>query len=121
MSIIDIAEEITGKKFNPIEVIKDSIYKNYLYFDKNDYDNKDNFFVKQPHKILEMLTNKKFTVTKESAEYKQNKNDFVIEFWSCNGVDGHFARINKNFNSLQKSNYVNKGVLHSYRVFREVK
>ena len=121
LCIIDIAEEITGKKFNPIQVMEDCITKGFVYFDKSNYDNKDNFFVKEPHKVLEMLTNRKFTITKESSDYKAKKDEYVIEFWSTNGLDGHFARINKDFNSLQKSRNVNSGRIHSYRVFREVK
>lgn len=100
-------------------MLEDCINRGYIYFDFDNYSNIDNFFVKQPHKILEMLTHKKWSVRKESKDYKPKDNEYVIEFWSRNGIDGHFARTLKGFNSLQNSQNVKSGKITSYRIFKE--
>lgn len=98
------------------------IDKGYINFNSNNYDDYNNFYVKEPCKILEYLTGVKWTVSKEQADYKIKSNDYVIEFWSRdNGKSGHFARTCKGFNSLQKSYSVDLGKIHTYRIFKVVK
>lgn len=121
LCILDIAEEITRKKLDKIKAIEAVIKKSYVTFNKDDMTDTDNFYVRSPGKILEMFTNKKWEVTKEPGYYKVKDNEYAVEFWSIDGKNGHFARMYKGFNSLQKSNSVNKGKIISYRIFREVK
>lgn len=99
--------------------MKQGIEKGYLKFNKNDYSDNDNFFVLNPDKFLELLTNKKINVSKKESNYIAKENEFIIEYW-YNPVTryGHFARIKKGFNSLQKSKTVENGKIESLRVFR---
>lgn len=117
--LISIAEEITNKSFNVIDTAVSMIKKGYIQFNWKNYDDPDNFYVKDPCAILYSLTGLKFTVTKENASYKSKAGDYIVEYWK-NGSYGHFARIIRNFNSLQVSQCVNKGKIDSYRVFRKV-
>lgn len=118
--LIDVAEEATKTKIDKLNAIEESIKKGYVYFDTSNYNNSDNFYVKNPDKILEMLTGFKWSVTKEDARYKKKSNDYIIEQWIYQNRGGHFARINKGFNSLQCSLNVEKGVIASYRVCRVI-
>lgn len=121
LCLIDVAKEYSGKNFDKIEAIQEAIEKDCVYFNEDDYDDPDNFYVRNPAMVLRYLTGKVWIVTKEPADYKPKKGDYVIEYWSLNGgKSGHFARIKKGFNSLQNSVNVNKGKIHSYRVCRVV-
>lgn len=70
---------------------------------------------------MENLTGLTWTVKKEGGNYRPEKDDFYIEFWSINGRSGHFARLINNFNSLQYSKNVDKGDIKSFRVFNIVR
>jgi hypothetical protein len=121
LCIIDIAEEVTKKKIDIIKAIQVVINKEWVIFNKQNMSDSDNFYVRFPDKILEHFTGKKWEVTKEPGYYKVKDNEYAVEFWSVDGKNGHFARLYKGFNSLQKSNSVNNGKIISYRIFREVK
>lgn len=97
-----------------------AIKKGYMSFDFKNYSNPDNFYVVNPSAILDIMTNKKWVVEKRPADYKPGPDEYAIEFWSIDGKTGHFARLNHNFNSLQKSRNVEKGKIVSYRICRVV-
>lgn len=120
LCILDIAEEITKKEINIIDAIQIVINKGWVIFNKQDMTDADNFYVRFPDKILQFFTGKKWEVSKEPATYELKEKEYAVEFWSVDGKNGHFARIYKGFNSLQKSNSVNNGKIISYRIFREV-
>lgn len=82
----------------------------------NNFEDDNNFYVTNPALILKQLTGKNWDVRKEKPTYKKKENEYIVEFWSINGTSGHFARIEQGYNSLQKSNCVNKGKIHSLRV-----
>lgn len=119
LCIIDIAKKINKCEIDEIQALKAGINKGFIKFNFDDYSDNDNFYVINPDKFLQLLTNKLFTVTKENSDYKIKENEYAVEFWSRNSF-GHFARVYDNFNSLQKSNCVNCGEIKSYRIFREV-
>ena len=104
-----------------MDCIHEVVEKKWVIFNEKNYDDPDNFYVRFPDKILEHFTGKKWEVSKEPANYQLKENEYAVEFWSIDGKNGHFARMYKGFNSLQKSNNVNKGKVVSYRIFREVK
>lgn len=122
LCIIDIAEEIIGRKLDIVDSLLSGIENGYICFNFDNYKDEDNFFVRKPHLFLGMLTNKKFDVRMEKANYEPKNNEYMCEFYSANnGASGHFTRLKqRNFNSLCYSNSVNKGVIISTRVFREV-
>lgn len=117
--ILNIADEYLKRRlsWNEImEYIMKGIEKGYIEFHKDNYDHKDNFYVENPAMFLSMIVNKKCSVRKEKANYNAKSGEFLVERW-VNGKYAHFARTNKNFNSLQVSQCVNKGDIESYRVF----
>lgn len=117
LCLIDIAEEFLKKEIDKISAIEKIIDSGAVLFNQNNHNDSDNFFVKDPEKILYLLTGKKWKVRFEESTYKKQNDDYVVEYWSLNGGrSGHFARTYKGFNSLQKSNIVTNGKLVSYRV-----
>lgn len=119
LSLIDIAEEFLGTKIDKMKAIENAILGHFVYFNFENYDDENNFYVTSPEFILKMLTGKKWSVRKENADYVKKDDEFVVEFWSKNfGKSGHFARIEKGFNSLQSSLSVKNGKIHSFRVFK---
>lgn len=118
LCLIDVAEEYLGKELDKIDVIEKSIDRGYVTFNRDNYADSDNFYVKEPCEIMKMITGKNWEVRKEDWFYTPSKGEYVIEFWSINTYQGHFARMHKNFNSLQKSNNVEKGKINSYRVLK---
>lgn len=120
LCLIDIAEQYTHKSFNIQAVIEDAISKNYVRFNFDNYDDINNFYVENPCAILSMLTGKRWNVAKllEKPIYTDNK--YIVEWYSVNGVTGHFVRNQTKFNSLQNSVTVKHGVIKSWRVFEVV-
>lgn len=113
-----MAEEYLNSIFeDKIKIIEKIIKTGYVDFNWNNYNDDNNFYVKNPAGVLELLTGKKWSVTKELPSYKKEKREYLIEYW-YKAPYGHFARTKKSFNSLQTSNCVKNGVLHSYRVAR---
>lgn len=79
-------------------------------------------FVKQPTKILEYVTNRKYSVTISKTIPKDAK--FVIGYW-FNKKTGfhHFVVMNKDnkvvWDSIPNSKTVQEGTIESYRIFRQ--
>ena len=120
LCIIDIARDVLRKKLDTISCLLKGIDNKFIYFNLNKYDDPENFYVQNPELFLNLLTRKKFKVSKVIAsEYKSSKGDYLVEFWSIDGKTGHFTRPGKN--TLQYSKNVAEGKIWSYRVFREVK
>ena len=119
--LFDIAEKVTGKKFDIIKESDFFIENKWIKFNKNNYSDKNNFFVLNPCKILESLTGLTWTVRKEGKGYIPEEKDIYIEFWSIDGYSGHFARTYDDFNSLEYSRNVGEGNVISYRVFNIVR
>lgn len=117
--LFSVAEEVLHNKIDILQAIEDVIDRKYVYFNKKDYRDANNFYVQNPSKILEYLTNMKWLVTKEKPDYKIKSNEFAIERWTKNGL-GHFARVAKGFNSLQHSNCVETGEIESLRVCKVI-
>lgn len=119
MCLIHIAEKKLSTKFDKISVIEECIKKGYVDFNENNYDDVNNFYVNRPDLVLKYLTGNIWEVRKEYPPYKKKSNEYVIEYWSANGGEsGHFCMMEDGYTSLQKSNSVNNGKIHSYRVFR---
>lgn len=95
----------------------------WLHFNKKDLSDPDNFFVQSPSNILDVLTERKYTVRKESADYIPQKNEIEILFYALNRENadkgiGHFRM--KDYDTLQNSNTVKKGKVYSKRIIKEI-
>lgn len=121
MCLCKIAEDYTHKKIDIVNTAEEVIKKGYMTFNWSNYDDSDNFYIRDPLQILEHLTGKKWTGGKVSAPYTPKKDEYAIEYWSRdNGKTGHFAMMDKDFNSIVSSRSVNEGKIISYRVFKVV-
>ena len=118
--LVSIAEEVTGQKYNELKEAERCIKKGYMKYNYDNPRDEDNFYIMNPAKILEHLTGETWLVRKESSDYELKPKDYAVEFWSINGVSGHFARMYKGFNSLYYSNNVRNGKIKSYRIFNIV-
>lgn len=117
LCLINIAEEYLNVKISKDLSLEKGIELGYIYFNKKNYDDTENFYVKDPAKYLQFLTGAKWKVRKEGADYKRKTGEYAVEYWSyTNGRTGHFARIYKGFNSLQNSKSVKDGKIVSYRI-----
>ena len=120
LCIINIAEEVTGLRYNILQELEEGIDKGYIYFNKNNYQDPKNFDIDEPALFLSMLTGTRWSVRKESdILYKPKKDEYIVERWERNGY-GHFARTKAGYNSLQDSKCVTLGKLASLRVFKQL-
>ncbi len=120
LCLIHVAEEYTKTTFNKIEVICKCIEKGYVNFNLKNYDDDNNFFVREPAKILNMLTGKTWEVRWEGANYIPKLGEYAIENWSKTNKTGHFAMVKIGFNSLQRSKNVSEGKIINYRICKVV-
>lgn len=96
LCLIDVAEEYSGKKIDILAVVEDAISKGYIYYNWENWNDPDNFFVKQPALFLEMLTGKKWTVSHDLAgKEKRKENEYIIRRYECKQTGttkAHFER-----------------------------
>ena len=120
LCIINIAEEVTGLRYNILQKLEEGIDKGYISWNRNNYYDPKNFDVDRPDLFLGMLTGLKWEVRKENdVLYKPKANEYVVERWERNGY-GHFARTKVGYNSLQDSKCVTLGKLASLRIFKQI-
>jgi len=131
LCIINIAEQITGKKIDKLQACEDGIKAKFkdakgvehsvIEFNENNYQDPKNFDVNAPDLFLGMLTGKRFTIRHEYNDilYKPKEGEYIVERWERNGY-GHFARTRDGYNSLQDSKCVKLGKLASLRIFKEI-
>lgn len=120
LCIINIAEEVTGLRYNILQKLEEGVDKGYIYFNKNNYQDPKNFDIDEPALFLSMLTGTRWSVRKESdILYKPKKDEYIVEKWERNGY-GHFARTRAGYNSLQDSKCVTLGKLASLRIFKQL-
>lgn len=119
--IIRLAEEInpiSAKLTNPYRILQDAAEKKFVYYNKKNQEDNDNFYVQDPAGFLAYLTGKKITVRHDSADYKPRKNEFIVERWerkTTKGTVSHFRL--KDWDSLADSQTVRFGSVASTRVF----
>ena len=120
LCIINIAEEVTGLRYNILQKLEEAIDNGYISWNKNNYYDPANFDVLNPDLFLAMLTGTRWSVRKETdILYKPKADEYVVERWERNGY-GHFARTKAGYNSLQDSKCVTLGKLASLRVFKQL-
>ena len=111
LSVVKLAEEITGKRIDAVEAFVRFHEKKYL-------DNEATML--NPEAILSELTGKRFSVRKESAEYKTTEREHEILLFA-NAKYQHFVLGNGKgavfYDPLGSSNTVATGSLVGKRIF----
>ena len=121
LSILKIANKITGKYFPVVETLSDCIAKKFIHFNMANPNDDDNFFVSNPDKMLSHLTGIKWSVSKESADYQLKVDEWLVQRWERvrTGVTtGHFRL--PDWDSIINSQTVKYGKVVSTRIFRKV-
>jgi hypothetical protein len=124
--IIRLAAEINGNGITLGDVgraLDIGIDRKYIYFNEDDYSDRDNFWVKDPAGFLGALTGRRFLVEKVRGNYVCGKNEYEILFMTLsveNGKKniGHFVL--PDWDPVQDSNTRRNGFVWSKRIFREV-
>lgn len=111
---MELAERYTGKKFDLFDVAEHCINSGWVQFNWKNYDDSENFYIVSPTEILNYLTNKKWVVRKQPADYVIQKDDYVIAMWAYNNKT-HFVM--DDYHTTQFSNCTTYGKVDSYRVF----
>lgn len=120
LQIIHIAHK-SGVKINEMYALVRGIQEGYINFNPDDYNGKNNWFVREPIKFLEMLTGEGWTMRREGAKYKAKDGEHVINFWAKNDAnnakgEGHFDAAD--YHTLQHSYTIEQGKIYSTRVFK---
>lgn len=116
-SILYLAEKISGKKFNPLDIYLDSLAKRFMEKD---------CFVNDAGKLLSMLTGQNWRHTKQDASYVVKKDELEILYYENTTTlktYGHFVVGNKGkveYDPYGDSKTVKEGKLHSKRVFSRI-
>lgn len=119
LCLIDVAEEFTGRHIDIADALINAIDRNYIIYKWEDRNFNDNFFVQYPALFLEMLTGKKWQVTKEPSCYTKKEGEYVIYRWErvqTGKTTGHFNRID--FEPYLNSITVQHGSVVSLRVYK---
>ena len=120
LSIMKIAEKITGKSRPVVETLIDCIERKYIYFNWVDPNDNENMFVLLPDEMLSYLSGTSWRVSKEPSGYKAKAEEWVVERWErvrVGSTTGHFKL--PDWDSLVNSQTVKYGKIASYRVFRK--
>jgi hypothetical protein len=121
LCIVKIAEKITGKAIEPLYALLSGIERKFIYYNWDNPDDPDNFYVKDPEKFLCLFIGKRVTVIKVEYDlrYPAASNEYIVERWerpTAKMVYSHFRL--PDWDSLHDSQTVKYGKLVSLRVFR---
>jgi hypothetical protein len=120
LCIAKIAEKITGKPIEPVDAMLIGIKWESIYYNWDNPDDPDNFYVKYPDKFLSLLTGRLATVRKiDDVNYRPASNEYIVERWerpTPKMIYSHFRL--PDWDSLHNSQTVKYGKLVSLRVFR---
>jgi hypothetical protein len=112
LSLVRLAENITGKRIDAIPVYLEAIERQFMDAD---------CFLVQPHRVLEIMTGKRWTVRKEDRRYQVQPGELeVLRYERTVGrtTIGHFVL--PDYDPLGKSLTVQNGYLVSKRIFKGV-
>jgi hypothetical protein len=120
LCIVKLAEKITGNSVEPLEALLIGIERKAVYYNWENPDDPDNFFVKDPEAFLSMLTGKRVSVRKEEIFfYQPAPNEYVVQRWerpTPKMIYSHFKL--PDWDSLCNSQTVKYGKITSLRIFR---
>jgi hypothetical protein len=121
LDIIRIGEMELGGDIPVIEALTDGIKKGCIYYNWENSEDNDNFYVGDPGRFLSLLAGGKWVVTKEGPDYQPRPGEHVVQRWERQKTGttiGHFRL--PNWDSLADSKTVKFGRLISTRVFRKI-
>jgi hypothetical protein len=121
LDIIEIAERIRKSSINPIQALYKAFDLGYIYYNAQDPNDNNNFFVKNPAAFLSDMTSQKWEVEKVPAAYMDKDGEYVVDYWERQATGktiGHFRL--HDWDPLMSSLTVRYGKLVSRRVFRRV-
>jgi hypothetical protein len=120
LSIIKIAERITGRSIEPVTALVDGIEKKHIRYNWNDQHDGDNFFVADPAALLSALTGKPVTVRKETNINRgPAPGEYIVQCWERQAVGKTITHFRlPDWDSLKDSQTVKYGRVASLRVFK---
>jgi hypothetical protein len=121
LDIIEIAERAAGKKIEPINALQEGIVRGFIYYNKTDPNDNNNFYVRDPGAFLSMMTSTRWNVRKEGPEYEGTSEEYVVDRWErikTGEIIAHFRL--PDWDSLADSQTVRYGKIASKRVFRRI-
>jgi hypothetical protein len=121
LAILEIAERDRGQKLDIVDALYRGIGRGYIYYNENNPNDNDNFFVEDPSALLGMFAEGCWTVAKVGPDYVPAKGEYVVDRWErvkTGVVIGHFRL--PNWDSLVDSQTVRYGKIVSKRVFRRI-
>lgn len=118
LSVIYLAEKISGRKCSHLDVYLEMVAKKYMEKD---------CYLNAPDKILSDLTGQKWTIEKKLSNYKCKKGELEILYFenkTTMKTFGHFV-VGNGLGSVEydpygDSNTVKNGTLQSKRVFWKI-
>ncbi|MDR0721072.1 MAG: DUF261 domain-containing protein [Treponema sp.] len=119
LDILEIAERERGLKLNIIECLCQGIDRGYIYYNGEDPNDNDNFFVEDPAALLAMFAGGRWAVEKAGPDYVPARGEYVVDRWErvrTGAVIGHFRL--PDWDSLHNSMTVRYGKIVSKRIFR---
>jgi hypothetical protein len=120
LSIIKIAERITGQIIDPFAALVDGIEKRHIRYNWNNQDDGDNFFVADPAALLSALTGRPVTVRKKTNINRgPAPREYIVQCWERQAVGKTITHFRlPDWDSLKDSLTVKNGRVTSLRVFR---
>lgn len=112
LSLIYIAEKITGRTVDVIGCYEDCLKRGYI---------KEDCFINDPARIIKLVTGKTCTFHRVDGEhYEAKANEHVIALWERPGYK-HFVVMGEDkveYDPLGESQTVKRGRITGYRVIR---
>jgi hypothetical protein len=126
LCILEIAQREHGLRSvaainNVLAALNMAIDRGHIYYNENDPNDNDNFFVKDPAAMLSWFTMRRWTVDKVGPDYQSEPGERIVERWErvkTGTVISHFRL--PDWDSLHDSQTVRYGKIVSKRVFRRV-
>lgn len=122
--LIRMAEDINGERMTLGDIGRafDKIFDSgcATYTDRNPLD--DNFYVRNPERILFILTGKRYSVRIEDRNYKTKNGETAIDFKvlsESNGKKGIGHFMYGEYDPLGESRHARNGYIYSKRIFKE--
>lgn len=117
LCLVDVAEEQTGRHVDVLDSIERAIDKGYITYDWENWSSAENFYVNYPALFLELMTGKKWEVTKGLAGRVAGEREYIIrryELTQTGRTLSHFER--DSFKPYANSRTVRFGAEASVRV-----
>lgn len=128
LQVINIARKFlkkynTGKEINSFNALIMGVERGFITFNKGNYSDDDNFFVKDPTGFLEALTGRKWSLRRVDANYIEKADEYAVNFWAKSKANadkgiGHFDA--PDYHTLQYSVTMRVGKIYSRRIFKPI-